>query len=296
MMDNRNTIDNTINEVTRAARAGRRYGGDLFKIGSLWVRQGRRVDPKTLLIFGCQRSGTTALQQVFAADRNVVSFGELGLAFERWPYNHRLRDEKTVRRMIGLTAASMVVIKPLVESHRVVDLLDRLPESRAIWMYRHYADVASSNLKRFGSDNGRSNVARALSGDPRDWRAQGLGDHEIEVMSGFDFESLGHHDFAALFWWLRNRLFVGQHLVDEQRLRMCSYRDLVTEPQETIDAMYELAGVEPLRPGAGGLIHRSSIDKGRNIELDPQVQGLCETMWRLLEKSNDDYGLRHRRT
>ncbi len=287
-------IGNTINGVTRASRAGRRYGADLVKIGSLWVRQGGRVDTRTLLIFGCQRSGTTALQHVFAADPNVVSFGELGLAFERWPFNHRLRHHRTVRAMTTLTGASMVVIKPLVESHRVVDLLDRLPGSRAVWMYRHYADVASSNLKRFGPDNGRSNVTRALSGDPRDWRTQGVGEHELEVLSGFEFDSLGSHDFAALFWWLRNQLFFDQHLVDEDRLRMCSYRALVTEPQETIDAMYELAGVEPLRPGAGARIHRSSIDKGKDIELDPQVRDLCETMWRLLEKSNEDYGLRHR--
>ena len=75
---------------------------------------------------------------------------------------------------------------------------------------------------------------------------------------------------------------------------MCSYRDLVTKPQATIDAMYRLAGVEPLRPGAGGRIHRSSIDKGRDIELDPPVRELCESMWSLLEKSNAEYGLRHR--
>lgn len=288
------TVGNAVNGVTRAFRAGRRYGGDLAKIGSLWVRQGGRVDTRTLLIFGCQRSGTTALQHVFAADPNVVSFGELGLAFERRPFNHRLRRADTVRRLTLLTGASMVVIKPLVESHRVVDLLDRLPDSRAVWMYRHYAEVASSNLKRFGPDNGRSNVTRALSGDPRDWRAQGLGEHEAEVLSGFDFESLGNYDFAALFWWLRNRLFFGQQLVDEDRLRMCSYRTLVTEPQETIDAMYELAGVEPLRPGAAARIHGSSIDKGRDIGLDPQVRDLCETMWRLLEKSDEEYGLRRR--
>lgn len=294
MMDHDNTIDKTIHGATRAAGATLRYGADLAKVGSLWVRHRGRADTRTLLIFGCQRSGTTALQHVFAADRNVVSFGELGLAFERWPYNRRLRSEKTVRRMTRLTGASMVVIKPLVESHRIVDLLDRLPDSRAVWMYRHYADVASSNLKRFGADNGRSNVTRALSGEPRDWRTCGVGDHEVEVLRGFDFDSLGNHDFAALFWWLRNKLFYDQQLIEEDRLRMCSYRDLVTEPQQTIDAMYRLAGLEPLRPGAGGLIHQSSVDKGKDIDLDPGVRELCETMWRLLEKSNEEYGLRHR--
>lgn len=286
-------IDNMFGRVARVARAGGRYGSTVVKVGSLWVRQAGRVDTRTLLIFGCQRSGTTALQHAFAADPDVVSFGELGLAFERWPYNHRLRDERTVRRMTSLTGASMVVIKPLVESHRVVHLLDELPDSRAVWMYRHYADVASSNLKRFGEDNGRSNVNRALSGDPHDWRSQGIGDHEIEVLGGFDVDSLGNHDFAALFWWLRNRLFFDQNLLDEDRVRLCSYRDLVTAPQPTIDAMYELAGVEPLRPGAGGRIHRSSVDKGRHVELHPDVRELCEILWTLLEKSNQECGLRH---
>ncbi len=293
-MSQRTTIEDTISSAARVARAGRRYGADLIKVGSLWARQGGRVDTRTLLIFGCQRSGTTALQHVFAADPNVVSFGELGLAFERWPYNHRLRSEQFIRRMTDLTAASMVVIKPLVESHRVGQLLDDLPRSRAVWMYRHYADVAASNLKRFGDDNGRSNVTRALAGDPRDWRAQGLGDQEVEILAGFDFDALDNHDFAALFWWLRNQLFFDQNLVAEDRLRMCSYRDLVLEPQETIDAMYELAGVEPLRPGAGGGIHRTSVDKGKHTPLDPQVRELCEAMWELLEKSHQEYGLRRR--
>ena len=289
-MDRQNTID----EVTRVARAGRRYGSDLAKIGSLWVRNRGRADTNVLLIVGCQRSGTTALQHVFAADRNIVSFGELGFAFERWPYNHRLRKISTVKRMIAMTGASMVVIKPLVESHRVADLLDQLTDSRAIWMYRHYADVASSNLKRFGDDNGRINIDKALSGDPRDWRAQGFGDYEVGVLSGLNFDEFGRHDFAALFWWLRNRLFFNQNLIDEDRLRICSYSDLVTDPQATIDAMYELAGVEPLRPGAGNRIHQSSVDKGKGIPLDPAVRELCEEMWRMLEKANEQYGLRHR--
>ena len=282
-----------VDDLRRVGRAGRRYAADLLKLASLRLRRTADDDTKVLLIFGCQRSGTTALQRVFAADRDVVSFGELGLAFERWPYNHRLRPVATVNRMVGLTRASMVVIKPLVESHRVVEILDEIPDSKAVWMYRHYADVASSNLKRFGTGNGRFNMARARSGDRRDWRAQGFGPAETEILDRFAHETLGDHDFAALFWWLRNRLFVDQQLAEESRLRICSYRDLVTEPQATIDAMYGFAGVTPRSPTAADRIHQASVDKGQGIPLDPAVRELCEEMWQLLEKLNGEFGLLH---
>ena len=116
-----------------------------------------RDQRRLVLIFGCQRSGTTMLQQTFLDrswrvliieehDRRLV--GSHPQAFETaW------QDYPSVLRRLDRIPFEVVVAKPLVESDRAVALMDAADAVKAIWMVRHYEGVAHSSLRRFGADN-----------------------------------------------------------------------------------------------------------------------------------------------
>ena len=100
----------------------------------------------------------------------------------------------------------LVVLKPLVESQNAPALLEALPGARGLWMIRHYADVARSNLARFGDRNaGESPQHRAEGG--QDWRSEGASARVQSVVRDRFAESMNP-------WGRRSAVLVGaQHVV-----------------------------------------------------------------------------------
>ena len=110
------------------------------------------------------------LSEVFARDPGSDVFPEKSeLSLPKSESRLRLRPLADVRRRLEKNTADLVVLKPLVESQRAGDLLDGLPNCRAVWLFRDYRDVVRSNLKMFGTDNGRRDLAAVLN-DADDWR------------------------------------------------------------------------------------------------------------------------------
>ena len=93
------------------------------------------------------------------------------------------------------------------------------------------------------------------------------------------------YDAAALFWFVRNTFFFDLVLDRNPRVKTCRYVDLVTEPRQTMHAIYEFVG----RPYPGDAIlseiHTSSVGRGQDIPLSPEIETLCETMWERLEQA-----------
>ena len=110
---------------------------------------------RVVLIFGCQRSGTTMLQQtlldrswrVFILeehDRRLIGDHPDPLA-TAW------EDHGVVLGRIRRLPFEVVAVKPLVESDRATGLIDMAGDARAIWMLRHYLDVADRTCAASGS-------------------------------------------------------------------------------------------------------------------------------------------------
>lgn len=233
-----------------------------------------------LHVVGCQRSGTTMLTELLDRDRRVRVFGELGELFDDVPRHHRLRDADDVGRRLARSGAALNVVKPLVESHRCRELVDLQAGGVAIWMFRHYRDVAASNLRRFGADNGVNNL-RPIVEDQDDWRNAGLSaDTRSLVASLFD-ERMPPMDAAALFWYCRNTLWFEQDLVSEPRVRTCRYEQLVTDAAATTTALYEWVGLPVPAHSSTGFVHAKSVGKGRD-GIGDGVDGVCQAMWERL--------------
>ena len=114
----------------------------------------RNKQRKIIFIVGCQRSGTSLMTRIFFRDLRAKVYRESSILSSRDPIKIRLNPLHLVKMKIDNVQAPIIVLKPLAESQNIIKLLQFFPESRAIWIFRNYKDVASSNLKLFGEMNG----------------------------------------------------------------------------------------------------------------------------------------------
>ncbi len=237
--------------------------------------------PRTLFILGCQRSGTTLLLNIFEQDWNAATYKEFS-PLNRSKTCMRLRAFAEVRARLGKTRAPLRVLKPLVESQRARQLLDAFPQGRAVWMFRHYRNVAYSNLERFGPRNGIEDLRPIASEESGDWRAENLPEAVGDFIRERFSEDMPAYEAAVLFWYARNALFFAQKLETHPRVRLCRYRDLVAAPETCVRSLY--AWLE--RPWPGERLVRQVRSNARiappNFPLDRRVEEAAQTLWKRL--------------
>ncbi len=237
---------------------------------------------RLVLIFGCQRSGTTMLQQTFLdrswrvliveeTDRRLVGRDAL-------PGETRWRDYPGVLRRLRAIPFEVVAAKPLVESDRATELMDAAEPVRAIWMLRDYLGVARSNIKRFGADNPLRDLQAFCDGDRTDWRCRGSTLETREAVGALAREGLRPLDAAALFWWARNQLYFQQHLDADERVRIIRYDRACSQPVALAKALSEYVGVA-LPPRSISARVRRSSDRSEDAGLHPEVERLCRKTW-----------------
>jgi len=240
-------------------------------------------------IFGCQRSGTSLLTRVFFRDLNAKVYRETSnlSSSDKESKRRKLRinslDE--IKQAIDHDRAALVVLKPLVESQRAPEILDYFPNARALWLYRHYKDVAASNLHAFGLQNGITDLRPIVTGEADNWRSEGVSPATRAELSPLFSETMNPYDAAALFWYARNRLFFELGLEQDPRVQLCQYDHLVTEPAVVVAQIYRFVG-QPF-PGAHLVqeVHAESVSKGQEIHLSAPVVALCEEMLQALNRS-----------
>jgi hypothetical protein len=234
---------------------------------------------RSLLIFGCQRSGTTMLQHsLLDHSRQVLVLGESDPRFVQPEDPDRLRwkSPAEVSVALGKLPFELVVTKPIVESHRAAELLDSLPNSRAIWMFRHYHAVAASNLAKFGTANGHSDLEKLLSGGPGDWRAQCSDDVRDQIQSIVD-QGASDLDAAALFWWARNQLYFDQQLWQDSRVRLLRYEAVAHNPARCLAALNDFLDISIPAAPAERAVRQSA--KQQRVLLQPAVEQLCAALF-----------------
>jgi hypothetical protein len=234
--------------------------------------------PKVLLIVGCQRSGTTLMARLFDADRDCRVFNEFSVLSSIGKDGIRLNPLPDVAAVLSRVPAPLVVAKPLVETQRVRTLLNYFPCSKALFMYRRFADVASSDLRKFGPRNAIDNIRPIASGNTHDWRSAGATPAVREQIARLFSESMNPNDAAALFWYARNQLYFDLELAQHNEAMLCRYEHLATEPAAVLRRIYEFAGVACPDLSHTRQVHSSSVTKGRHLELLPEVRALCEQL------------------
>lgn len=259
-----------------------------------------RGSTRSLIILGCQRSGTNALIGCFEDDRDAKVFPEFSAlnlpsgklsARDSIRFTLRLRPLDQVAARIDRLRYPLAVLKPLVESRYIGELLEEVPRSRVVWLFRHYQDVAESNARTFGAQIHRDNLAPIAAGDPSNWRSEGVSTEVRETVARHYHPDMDPIDGGAMFWWARNRLLFDEGHESDPRVRALQYAHFVADPANVLIELYEHAGV----PFPGEDIARSVTPKfmgrGTGHGISPEIQGLCEQLWeRLLDLDPWDPG------
>ena len=269
-------------EILLAARQKARDDEPLFRrraraLAKRLVRSIVRARPderRVVLIFGCQRSGTTMLQQTFL-DRSwrVLILEEhdhrlIGPAETGW------QEYSTVQDRIRRLPFEVVAAKPLVESA----LMDAAGAVKALWMLRDYLEVARSNVNRFGMDNPCRDMRPIRSRDALDWRYRGATEETWETVNTLLDRGLTPLDAAALFWWTRNQLYFDQRLWEDDRIRILRYERACNQPEEVVRSLSSHIGLAlPVSSIATRV--RAQPPSLRAIELHPDVERLCRKLW-----------------
>lgn len=264
----------------------RRRALALAKRSARSVVRARRNERHVVLIFGCQRSGTTMLQQTFL-DRSwrVLILEEhdrrlVGPA--PGPEETTWQEYSTVMGRIRRLPFEVVAAKPLVESASATALMDAAGAVKAVWMLRHYPEVARSNVSRFGMDNPYRDLQPIRSRDALDWRYRGASEETWETVTALLNRRLTPFDAAALFWWTRNQLYFDQRLWEDDRIRILRYDRACNKPDEVIRSLSDHIGLAlPL----GSIVYRVRAQPfpPETRELDPDVERLCRKLWNSFE-------------
>ena len=258
----------------------RRRALALTKRVSRSIVRARPEERRVVLIFGCQRSGTTMLQQTFLDrswrvlileehDRHLVGPGHEETTWQEY---------STVLARIRRLPFEVVAAKPLVESASATALMDAAGAVKAVWMLRHYPEVAQSNVGKFGMDNPYRDLQPIRSRDALNWRYKGATEETCETVTELLNRGLTPFDAAALFWWTRNQLYFDQRLWGDDRIRILRYERACNQPEEVIRSLSDHIGVA-LPLGSIAPRVRALPLSPETRQLDPDVELLCKKMW-----------------
>jgi hypothetical protein len=267
----------------------------IYKVNNKIFRLGKKIyqllksspgQKSIMFVAGCQRSGTTIMMDTFEKDLNTRCFGETSeLSSLDTKDGLRLNPLPTIKREFDKVNASFIVAKPLVESQNLPQLLDYFENSKAVWIFRHYKDVASSNLKFLGLDNGIKDLKPIVENELGNWRAEKVSDHVRKTISRFYSPDMNPYDAAALFWYTRNILFFDLALNEDLRVMMVKYEDFVVQPEKTMQGIYRHASQTYPKSGIAANTNSKSINKGRKIELSSGVERINQELLDRLERA-----------
>ena len=242
-------------------------------------------EKRILFILGCQRSGTTLMQKVFEADLGAKVYGEFSrITRTAKTLNLRLRPLEEVKAIVERDPARLVVAKPISETQNALRLLAFFPGAKALFLYRHYGAVASSNLKKFGQRNGINNLRAIVAGAAGNWRSEGVPPAVRSLVVARFHEQMSPYDAAALFWYVRNRFFFDLGLDRQPAVLPLRYEDLLRDPAGAIEGIYRFVGAPFVRRGVG-LVRPEPGGRPR-VELSADIEQLCAGLLARLDQAS----------
>jgi len=240
-----------------------------------WTRaltSGGRPQSRLVFIVGAQRSGTRLPLEMLDASPDVATFSE-----GTDPYFDRvlLRPLDVVEACVRRSPAPVIALKPICETHRTTELLDRFPGSKAIWIFRHFEDTVNSASVKWTS--GRAAVRRLARREyqPTERRAGGLTEEKLRLVARLYDERMSEHEANAVLWYLRNDLFFALGADQRNDVLLLRYEDLMAEPGAQAARLLEFAGV-PVPTTASAAVRAGDRPRKAFPDISPEIRRLCE--------------------
>jgi len=242
-----------------------------------------------LFILGCQRSGTTMILNIFKKNANVKTYGEFSELSSCDKENGiRLNPLTVVEKQIANNQEGLIVLKPLVESQNALNLLNYFNGSKALWMYREYKDVALSNLSKWGLENGRKDIAPIYNNEHGNWRSENLPNAIRKTIDENYSQDMNPYDAAALFWYVRNSLYIELGLDKNKNVMLCNYDSLVENPKNVFRLIYKFLSSKYPGDKLIRSINKKSVGKGEQIVISPKIDAICNNLYNKLLDSDKE--------
>ncbi|MDQ6877761.1 MAG: sulfotransferase [Candidatus Dormibacteraeota bacterium] len=251
-----------------------------------WRRHNPVAPGSTTPVFlvGLQRSGTNMVARALEANPEFEVRNENdGAAFDRF----RLRPLPVVRDLVMQSQQRFTVLKPLIDSHRVDELLAELgtpSPGKAVWTYRSVDGRVRSAVSKFGDQNLQVVKAIAQGRDADLWQAQRISDKSREFVRALDLDSLTQEGASAVIWYLRNTLYFETGLDARDDCMLISYDRLLDDPQREVGRICDFLGTD-FRPEMITGIGRRGGPKQDELPLEPMVRARCNELERRLEEA-----------
>jgi Sulfotransferase family len=247
----------------------------LLKSARQWagvLAAGRRPGARLVFVVGAQRSGTRLPIQVLDRVHEISTFPE-GSA----PYfdGVMLRPLERIEQLVRRSPARIVALKPICETHRTNELLDRFPGSKAIWIFRNFEDTVNSASLKWSS--GRTMLRRLAHGqlNPGDWRRGGLTQEKLRIARRLYRADMSQHEANAVMWYLRNSLFFDLRCDERSEVLLVRYEDLVSDPLEHVTRIFSFVGLH-VPPDALAAIRGGNRARRPFPDISPDIRRLCE--------------------
>jgi hypothetical protein len=229
-------------------------------------------------IFGAQRSGTDMVASVFNRSAEVECYNESDPeAFDSFV----LRSQGIVTTLARKSRARAVFFKSILNSQDARALLDLDANAKAIWLFRPYADVINSNLKRFKSHY-RDLTEMLHEPEKAGWRVANVSSENLALVRKFHDKGVSDASARALLWYLRNQLLFQQELERDRRVLIANYDSIVTDRAASFARIFAFFGL-PFSKRYTDHVLASSVGKDAAPDMDPEIRELCDSMMQRLK-------------
>lgn len=246
----------------------KQWKSQLFDVGS---------PAAVIWIFGCQRSGTTFLENVFRHDLNSAVFGE----FSKLTIGERktvLSAPAVVKQTVLSKNSKYAVIRPLFESDRATELLNLFPNSVGVWLFRECTPVVDSMIRKWG-DRFFEISKHVESDNSQYWRLEKMYQQIRDASKDMPLAEL-----YARYWIERNRIPFQEALNADPRMLFLDYRTLVSHPRECIDRIMRTASIKGVWKGCSPNARTSGLDRAIDSEISEETLLECSSVYQQLLK------------
>ncbi|WNC68456.1 hypothetical protein RI845_18295 [Thalassotalea nanhaiensis] len=232
---------------------------------------------KCLIIMGCQRSGTTIISRVFDRILYAKVFGEFSILSIDDPNRIRLNNINNVIAQVQKSHSPLIVLKPLVESHKANLLLSQIQNACVLWVFRHYLDVGLSDIKKFSKNPGHSNLLPIINKDKNNWRCENISHKTTSIINSLYSKDLSPLDCACLFWYVRNILFFEQSLDTNSKVFLWDYDKFVQDPSQHIKDLLTKMSLPTVPKKITQDVFINTIN--RNQKINSNIKELCDDLF-----------------
>lgn len=246
-----------------------------------------------VFVLGCQRSGTTMLENVFKQLPKFSVYGEGNKKAMRVDAYYRFRDEGTIRELISRDRKRFIIFRPLNDAQYVDCHLKLYPNSKAIWIYRRYPDTINSAVRKWGENQkniimwirneaGKEKLVTEEEHLPYSIYSERMHPETLAVISKLANDGMTNEEGAAFIWYIRNQIYFDLNLQHNNKVFLVKYEDFVTEPEPNLKRIFEFIGFKTRKTYANN-IFSSSIGKNPAPVINPGIENICKGLMERLD-------------